>query len=245
MFQTVSANRQSAHAVADAAPVPAAVPTPDRTRARLLDVATQVFAESGYYAATIRDIAQRAGTNVAAVNYHFGDKLSLYTEILESRLVPAARTEPVRQALELEALPEVVLREAIKAMAHAVCGERDRDLRMRLMMHELAHPSPAIDRVISKVSRPLYDRFRKLIGQMIGLPIDHEKTRLCTHSVIGQVVHYAHARPFVERLWPEQKMTPEQLDRIADHIADFSLAYLRGAKDKRRRLASNVMRSKK
>ena len=96
-------------------------------------------------------------------------------------------------------------------------------------MHELAQPTPAIDRVINKVSRPLYDRFRELIGRMIGLPVDDEKTRLCTHSVIGQVVHYAHARPFVERLWPEQKMTPKQLDRIADHIADFSLAYLRDA----------------
>ena len=80
MFETMGASRQSAHAVVD----PAAVPAPDRTRARLLDVATQVFAESGYYAATIRDIAQHAGTNVAAVNYHFGDKLSLYTEILET-----------------------------------------------------------------------------------------------------------------------------------------------------------------
>ena len=236
----MSTNRQAAaHAATDSAGVPA----PDRTRARLLDVATQVFAESGYYAATIRDIAQRAGTNVAAVNYHFGDKLSLYTEVLDGRLVPAARTEPIRQALEMDAPPEAVLREAIKAMVYAVCGERDRDLRMRLMMHELAQPSPAIDHVISKVSRPLYDRFRKLIGQMIGLPVDHEKTRLCTHSVIGQVVHYAHARPFVERLWPEQKMTPAQLDRIAAHIADFSLAYLAEVGDRRRGRASNLTRT--
>jgi AcrR family transcriptional regulator len=232
----MTANRQSAHAVAG----PAGVPAPDRTRARLLDVATQIFAESGYYAATIRDIAQRAGTNIAAVNYHFGDKLGLYTEILESKLVPAARTESVRQALELDAPPEAVLRQAIKAMAHAVCAEQDRDLRMRLMMHELAHPSPAIDRVINKVSRPLYDRFRRLIGQMIGLSMDHEKTRLCTHSVIGQIVHYKHARSFVARLWPEQKMTPKQLDRIADHIADFSLSYLRGAGAGRRGPAPNA-----
>jgi TetR/AcrR family transcriptional regulator, regulator of cefoperazone and chloramphenicol sensitivity len=215
------------HQVAHLVPDPVVTSVSDRTRARLLDVATQIFADVGYYAATIRDIAHLAGTNVAAVNYHFGDKLGLYTEILERRLVPAARTAPVRQALELDAPPETVLRQAIKAMAHTVCAEQDRDLRMRLLMHELAHPSPAIDSVINKVSRPLYDRFRKVIGRMIGLPIDHEKTRLCTHSVIGQIVHYAHARPFVARLWPEQKMTPKQLDRIADHIADFSLAYLR------------------
>lgn len=217
----MTASRHNAH--------PASATAPDHTRTRLLEVAAQVFAEVGYQAATIRDIARRAGTNVAAVNYHFGDKLGLYTEVLQYSLAPVERTAPVREALELDAPPETVLRQAIKAMAHTVCSEKGRDLRLRLMMHELAQPSPAIDRVINTVSRPLYDRFRQLIGRMIGLPMDHEKTRLCTHSVIGQIVHYGHSRAFLQRLWPEQKMTPKQLDRIADHIADFSLAFLRGA----------------
>jgi AcrR family transcriptional regulator len=180
----------------------------------LLDVAAEVFADSGYDAATIREIARRAETNVAAVNYHFGDKLGLYTELLEKKLAPEARTAPVRRALMANAPPEDLLRGGIRAMVHAVCGGQDRDLRLRLMVHELAHPSPAIDRVIHRVSRPMYDRFREVIGGMIGLPADDEKTRLCTHSVLGQVVHYAHARSFITRLWPEQKLTPAQLDRI-------------------------------
>jgi hypothetical protein len=38
------------------------------------------------------------------------------------------------------------------------------------------------------------------------------------------------------RLWPEMKMTPDQLDRIADHIADFSLAYLREIRSSQKQL---------
>src|ERR1700743_147511 len=50
----------------------------DSTRKKLLEVAGRVFAEHGYYAATVRDICAQAGSNVAAVNYHFRDKLGLY-----------------------------------------------------------------------------------------------------------------------------------------------------------------------
>ncbi len=61
----------------------------DDTRLRLLDAARDVFAESGYYNATVRDISMRAGVNVAAINYHFGDKLELYTEVLRQSFPPS------------------------------------------------------------------------------------------------------------------------------------------------------------
>jgi hypothetical protein len=66
----------------------------------------------------------------------------------------------------------------------------------------------------------------ELIGGMIGLPADDDKTRMCAVSVMGQILVYIFARPLLAGVWPELKMTPEQIDRIADHIADFSLAYI-------------------
>jgi hypothetical protein len=45
-------------------------------------------------------------------------------------------------------------------------------------------------------------------------------------SVVGQVFAYVLPGPLLTEFWPELKLTPEQVERIADHIADFSLSYL-------------------
>src|SRR5258707_13313302 len=54
----------------------------ENTRDKILNAAGEVFAEQGFEGATIRAITERAGVNVAAVNYHFGDKAELYTRVV-------------------------------------------------------------------------------------------------------------------------------------------------------------------
>jgi TetR/AcrR family transcriptional regulator, regulator of cefoperazone and chloramphenicol sensitivity len=202
---------------------------PDDTRMRLLDAARDVFAESGYYDATVRDICTRAGVNVAAINYHFGDKLELYTEVLRQSFPPLER-EAIRGLLDQDGPPEQALKQVIRFMVRNACGVRNSGVQLRLVARELAQPTPALSRILEEVTRPLYDRLRTLVGKIIGLDRDDVTTRLCTHSIIGQVVHYAHEAPMLAQLWPELKMTPEQVERISDHISDFSLVYLRKAR---------------
>ena len=52
----------------------------DPTKVRLLEAAGEEFAGNGFESARIRRICERAGANLAAVNYHFGDKSQLYVE---------------------------------------------------------------------------------------------------------------------------------------------------------------------
>src|SRR6202165_3085969 len=106
----------------------------DPTREKLLEVAEQVFAKHGYQAATIREICVRAGANVAAVNYHFGDKLGLYTEVLEQS-ARAAQIEAVRNALDQTAPPEDILRAVIRARLRGVCRGGLPDWQFRIMVH--------------------------------------------------------------------------------------------------------------
>src|ERR1700691_2286978 len=92
----------------------------DPTREKLLEVAGPVFAHWGYQAATIREICVRARANVASVNYHFGDKLGLYTEVLHQS-VRAAQIEAVQNALDQNAPPEDILRAGIRSRIRSIC----------------------------------------------------------------------------------------------------------------------------
>ena len=198
------------------------------TREKLIEAAGHVFAEHGYHATTVREIVKRSGANIAAVNYHFGGKLGLYTEVLQ-QLVRAARVNAINSALDQNAPPADILRAVIGARLQSVTRPNFQDLHFRIMMHELVQPTPALSRVVNEVSRPIYNRLLELVGRIIDLPPQNEKTRLCVHSIMGQILVYVLAGPLLMRLWPELEMTPAQVDRIAEHIGDFSLAYLRQA----------------
>ncbi|MCE9648232.1 MAG: TetR/AcrR family transcriptional regulator [Parvibaculum sp.] len=54
------------------------------TKERLLEAARGLFAERGYHNATVRDIAARAHTNLASINYYFRSKDDLYREVMRS-----------------------------------------------------------------------------------------------------------------------------------------------------------------
>ncbi len=123
--------------------------------------------------------------------------------------------------------PEEALRGLIGAMVQRVCGTGAQAPHVRLMVHELAQPTAAMQRVIDEALRPVYDRYRELIAEIAGMRAGDDAVRLCTSSIIGQIVHYAHARSVLPELWPELEMTPERVAGIARHIADFSLAGIR------------------
>ena len=91
------------------------------TSNRLLAAATDVFAEVGYRAATLREICCRGEANIAAVNYHFHDKEQLYTAVLEQAVL--AFGEGLTQLTPEQAFPpEEKLRHFIQHFLRNLLG---------------------------------------------------------------------------------------------------------------------------
>jgi TetR/AcrR family transcriptional regulator, regulator of cefoperazone and chloramphenicol sensitivity len=197
------------------------------TREKLVEAAGQVFAEVGFEAATVREICSRAGTNGAAVNYHFGDKLGLYTEVLRSSIFALAAAGDGRMAHSSDASAafRMLIYEWFERMRE---GGRPAWFA-RIMAHEMAQPTPALD-LVTEAMGANYLWFRTLVGKLIGRSADDPRTRMCVHSVVGQVVHYMRSRPMLSRLWPDLKLEDEEQRRaIAEHVVAFSLAGMESA----------------
>lgn len=77
---------------------------PAKARANLLAVATEVFAELGYYGARVDDIADRSTTTKRMIYYYFDDKDGLFTAVLEHAY---AQVRAAEASLQLADLPPV------------------------------------------------------------------------------------------------------------------------------------------
>jgi AcrR family transcriptional regulator len=87
----------------------------ERTRARLLDAAKQVFEESGFLEARISDIAERAGLSHGSFYHYFDSKEQIFREVAESldELLSAPMAEVVL-ATGSPVPPQERIREALR-----------------------------------------------------------------------------------------------------------------------------------
>ena len=197
------------------------------TRANILSAAGELFAESGFERVTVRQICRRAGANVAAVNYHFGDKLGLYMELVLERVRFA---DQARLASTEAGKPEDQLQAFVHRYLAGLIGDGQPDGLARIIAMETARPSPVLKRLVKQVIRPTEARLRSLVGQIVQLPEDDAHVRMSVHSIIGQCLHYKHAEAVIAQLWPELWQSPNALEQLSAHIVNFSLAGLRDLK---------------
>jgi AcrR family transcriptional regulator len=193
---------------------------------RLLEAAGPIFAAKGFHWTKIRDVCARAEANVAAVNYHFGDKLGLYTEVLRYSIA-AAEISPELTSNIPGVTPEARLRAFVRMILDCVFNSSRPAWHMRLVLQEMSHPTPALEELIEEFIRPRYEILCGVIASINGRPPKSRVTQLCAHGVVGQARHYLIASPVIGAVWPELTFTAKDLDEIADHITAFSLAGIR------------------
>ena len=203
------------------------------TRQQLLEAAGAVFAEHGFRAATIRQICQRAGANVAAVNYHFDGKAGLYAEVLRYAHHCAEERHPAGVALDKSLTPERELELFVHAFLQRLFDEGRTAWLGKLMSREMVEPTTVLDSVVEEQIKPNSQRLQHLLRRLLGARASVERVRLCEMSVVSQCLFYHHCRPVISRLFPGFDFSTAALRRLAAHITQFSLAGLRRAKKER------------
>lgn len=219
-----------------APPVPKASGAgPESARARLLEAASGVFAEVGFRDATVREICRRAAVNIAAVNYHFGDKEGLYAEVLADSQQKAFEKYPPLLDVAADAPPEEKLHAFIRSFLLRIFGNSD-DVRGaawfgKMMSREMVEPTAALNALLETRMRPMAALLGGIVAEVLGCSPHDEKARLCCFSIVGQCVFFHHCRTVISRLFPEQKLDGSAVDQLAGHVTRFSLAALQHMPD--------------
>lgn len=193
------------------------------TRDRIADAAGEIFAERGFDGTTVRDICQRAGANIAAVNYYFGDKQRLYIE---------AVVRAHRWRMEQARLPEwqpdtpskTKLADFIATFVRRVRTGPEGTWHSRLMMRELANPTDACAELAQSSIRPQFEILQEILRELLPSDTPPQQLRLTAFSIVGQCLFYHFADPVIRNLISADEYTSLDIDRLAKHITNFTLA---------------------
>jgi AcrR family transcriptional regulator len=200
------------------------------TRQRILEAATRLFAAQGFRRVTVRDICREAGANVAAVNYHFGDKMGLYTTVVDEAV--SAIRDVAAEVSRLGAGRPAGDRLAIYVRVHCqrlfALGTRDArkaSLLQQLIHREMQDPTPALEELIDGAFRPRFEYLAAIVGELLGAPGDDPRVIQCATSVHAQVLTFRPS-PFLDRMSRPVKRA-FGVNRVITHITSFSLAGIR------------------
>ncbi|HUY67088.1 MAG TPA: TetR/AcrR family transcriptional regulator [Acidimicrobiales bacterium] len=150
--------------------------TADARRRQLFEVALSLFAEHGYSATTMDDIAEAAGVTKPLVYQHFESKRALYLELMDvfsrelvTRIVKAtANAEGPRQQVEL----------GFAAYFELMVGNEQ---AFRLLYGRDAPDDPELGAALRRVE----DTIAQAIDPLIDAGLDPEHRLLLAHAVVG------------------------------------------------------------
>lgn len=212
-------------AAGDKLPGPATRPEPDHPRSRLLLAALRLFAQQGYAKTSVRDLAEAASVNVAAVSYYFGDKAALYRAVFVEPI--DTDTNPLEQPC---GPPGVPLRDALQHFFTGMLvplkqGDVAR-LCVKLHFREMVEPTGLWADDSAFGMRPLHDALLALLRRHLGLAesdSDLERLAVC---VAGLAVHLHVGLDVIDQIAPGLSAAPASFDIWRDRLVEFSLAMI-------------------
>ncbi len=197
----------------------------DDARNRILAVAGPIFGEKGFETATVREICEKAGVNLASVNYYFGGKEQLYIEAVRQAQQPLHQQFPTPEWSDGTPAGQK-LKDFILTLVNRMVSPRA-PWQRQLMMREFLNPSAACEALVHDYFRPSFDLMLGILDEILPEETPQHRRHQFVFSIIGQCLYYHVGRDVVTMLVAKDEIqeyyTPEKL---ADHISQVCLAAL-------------------
>lgn len=165
------------------------------SKRKLLEAAEQLFATKGFDAVSVRDVTQLAGTNVAAVNYHFGSRDGLLLLVMMRYMTPVSEERLVRlEALEgkwlgksapIEEIIDAFVRPLVTQVRKSELSER---LFFKLMGRIFTQQIDGLPGQVEEQFRVVFDRFYRSFARSLPT-IAPEDLAWRVHFMVGGMIH--------------------------------------------------------
>jgi len=203
----------------------------DNTRGRILAAASHIFCEKGFDNTTVREICTEADANVAAVNYHFGDKQKLYNQVLTMWMKESTKNKDHLIGMTSNSTAEELLRAYIRAELKDLCTYDDpfriRLRQMRMLLQEVTNENsdPEIFTCHKKIEENvLFPIVKELVG-----PIDEEIFKQACVAATGILTHYS---IMVIHNPDDGLKSKEKLEFMTDFLTTFVMGGLKATREK-------------
>ncbi len=200
------------------------------TEAALLASAAEIFAAKGYHEATIAEICEAAGANVAAVNYYFRSKENLYVAAWRQGYERVAAAYPDDAGVPADAPAPQRLGGRVLALMSRLRDPANHNFE--ILHKELANPTGLLDEGIRECLTPVHEKMAGIVGELLGPAASKMQLHLCTRSIMAQCLHLLmperRRRSFPPTL-PHSHLMSLTLStaELSDHVTRFSLAGIR------------------
>lgn len=204
----------------------------EETRWRLLQAATEVFAEVGYHAATTREICKRAEVNLASIHYYYGDKAELYREVFRLPFLDECNTFV---KLDIDEVPLQQAMQAFYGWFFPSVAEEDPMTKffMRLHAREDAEPSGVLGDAMVQAFRPNHEKMQALLCRELGLKkVDADLDRL-TFALIGLATVYFHNRTAVDAFAPKLVDGQKAQETMVERLTGYAVALIDSDRNRR------------
>lgn len=189
----------------------------------ILRSAKVLFAKQGFELTTVREIAGKAGINVAMVYYYFNTKEELHQNIIDDAF--KSFSQSLKEGVGQGKGPEEKIYDVIKV--YITFLHHDKDLH-RIILRETISQSKHIDMIVKKYISRNFDLVHSIIkeGVQKGAFREHDTT-LSTFSLIGMILYYFTYEPIFIRLISPEKRKKPITEFLPEHI--FNL-FMEGVK---------------
>ena len=210
------------------------------TRARLLRAALQLFAEKGFARTSVRAIAEAAGTNVAAIAYHFGDKSQLYTATFYEPFGSGSDLIPVFSD------PALTLPQALAAYFGGFLEPLKHDdlvtQSLRLHVRELLEPTHVWPELIERECRAPHLALVQVLCRHMGVAEADDDVHRLAFSLAGLVMQMWAQRDPLQAVAP-QLAGSHAVDQWVDRLTGYALSMVQGEISRRQAAQQPARRS--